>query len=109
MYNILGVVIEGCKDLIGLFLSDSEGARFWLSVLTHLKQRGVEDTLIASIDELRGFPAAIASIFLQTRVQLCIVHQFLGSMKYVPDYEKKAVMQDLSPVLQDRLAPGDFL
>lgn len=98
VYNILGVDIEGRKDLIGLYLSESEGAKFWLSVLTDLKQRGVEDILIACIDGLKGFPEAIASVFPQTRVQLCIVHQIRSSMKYVPDKEKKAVMQDLKPV-----------
>ncbi len=98
VYNILGVDIEGRKDLIGLYLSESEGAKFWLSVLTDLKQRGVEDILIACIDGLKGFPEAIASVFPQTRVQLCIVHQIRSSMKYVPDKEKKAVMEDLKPV-----------
>lgn len=98
VYNILGVDIDGRKDLIGLYLSESEGAKFWLSVLTDLKQRGVEDILIACIDGLKGFPEAIASVFPQTRVQLCIVHQIRSSMKYVPDKEKKAVMQDLKPV-----------
>lgn len=98
VYNILGVDIDGRKDLIGLYLSESEGAKFWLSVLTDLKQRGVEDILIACIDGLKGFPEAIESVFPETRVQLCIVHQIRSSMKYVPDKEKKAVMQDLKPV-----------
>lgn len=98
VYNILGVDIEGRKDLIGLYLSESEGAKFWLSVLTDLKQRGVEDILIACIDGLKGFPEAIASVFPNTRVQLCVVHQIRSSMKYVPDKEKKAVMEDLKPV-----------
>lgn len=98
VYNILGVDIDGRKDLIGLYLSESEGAKFWLSVLTDLKQRGVEDILIACIDGLKGFPEAIASVFPKTRVQLCIVHQIRSSMKYVTDKEKKAVMQDLKPV-----------
>jgi len=98
IYNILGVDTDGRKDLIGLYLSETEGAKFWLSVLTDLKQRGVEDILIACIDGLKGFPEAIASVFPQTRVQLCIVHQIRSSMKYVPDKEKKAVMADLKPV-----------
>lgn len=98
VYNILGVDIEGRKDLIGLYLSETEGAKFWLSVLTDLKQRGVEDILIACIDGLKGFPEAIAAVFPNTRVQLCIVHQIRSSMKYVPDKEKKAVMKDLKPV-----------
>ncbi|WP_134091088.1 IS256 family transposase [Olivibacter sp. XZL3] len=98
VYNILGIDIDGRKDLIGLYLSETEGAKFWLSVLTDLKQRGVEDILIACIDGLKGFPEAIASVFPNTRVQLCIVHQIRSSMKYVPDKEKKAVMEDLKPV-----------
>jgi len=98
VYNILGVDLEGRKDLIGLYLSETEGAKFWLSVLTDLKQRGVEDILIACIDGLKGFPEAIAAVFPNTRVQLCIVHQIRSSMKYVPDKEKKAVMKDLKPV-----------
>ncbi len=98
IYNILGVDIDGRKDLIGLYLSETEGAKFWLSVLTDLKQRGVEDILIACIDGLKGFPEAIEAVFPQTRVQLCIVHQIRSSMKYVPDKEKKTVMEDLKPV-----------
>ena len=98
IYNILGIDIDGRKDLIGLYLSESEGAKFWLSVLTDLKQRGVEDILIACIDGLKGFPEAIEAVFPQTRVQLCIVHQIRSSMKYVPDKEKKTVMEDLKPV-----------
>lgn len=90
--------MEGRKDLIGLYMSESEGAKFWLSVLTDLKQRGVEDIFIACIDGLKGFPGAIAAVFPQTRVQLCIVHQIRSSMKYVPDKEKKAVMADLKLV-----------
>jgi len=98
VYNILGVGIDGRKDLIGLYLSETEGAKFWLSVLTDLKQRGVEDILIACIDGLKGFPEAIASVFPQTRVQLCIVHQIRSSLRYVAEKEKKAVMADLKPV-----------
>ncbi|CAI9686936.1 IS256 family transposase ISWpi15 [Elizabethkingia anophelis] len=98
VYNILGVGIDGRKDLIGLYLSETEGAKFWLSVLTDLKQRGVEDILIACIDGLKGFPEAIASVFPKTRVQLCVVHQIRSSLKYVAEKEKKAVMEDLKPV-----------
>ncbi|MNY39572.1 Transposase, Mutator family [compost metagenome] len=72
IYNILGVGMDGRKDLIGLYSSENEGAKFWLSVLTDLKQRGVEDILIACVDGLKGFPEAI---FPKTKVQLCIVHQ----------------------------------
>lgn len=100
IYNILGVDIEGKKDVLGLYTSENEGAKFWLSVLTDLKARGVEDILIACIDGLKGFPEAVEAIFPKTRVQLCIVHQIRSSMRYVPDKDKKAVMADLKPVYQ---------
>jgi len=75
VYTILGVRVDGKKEILGLYLSESEGANFWLSVLTDLQARGVEDILIASVDGLKGFPEAINSIFPQTEVQLCIVHR----------------------------------
>ncbi len=86
------------KDLIGLYSSENEGAKFWLSVLTDLKQRGVEDILIACIDGLKGFPEAIEAIFPKTKIQLCIVHQIRTSMRYVTEKDKKLVMEDLKPV-----------
>ncbi|WP_415836149.1 IS256 family transposase, partial [Pedobacter westerhofensis] len=98
IYNILGVTREGKKDLIGIYLSENEGAKFWLSVLTDLKQRGVEDILVACIDGLKGFPEAIAAVFPQTQIQLCIVHQIRTSLRYVPEKDKKAVVEDLKPV-----------
>ncbi len=98
IYNILGINREGKKDLIGIYLSENEGAKFWLSVLTDLRQRGVNDILIACIDGLKGFPEAIAAVFPQTRVQLCIVHQIRTSLRYVPDKDRKAVVADLKPV-----------
>jgi len=75
VYTILGVRVDGKKEVLGLYLSEAEGANFWLSVLTDLQARGVEDILIASVDGLKGFLKAINSIFLQTEVQLCIVHR----------------------------------
>ena len=75
VYTILGVRLDGKKEVLGLYLSENEGANFWLSVLTDLQARGVEDILIASVDGLKGFPEAINSIFPQTEVQLCIVHR----------------------------------
>jgi len=86
------------KDLIGLYSSENEGAKFWLSVLTDLKQRGVEDILIACIDGLKGFPEAIEAIFPKTKIQLCSVHQIRTSMRYVAEKDKKLVMEDLKPV-----------
>ena len=98
IYNILGISREGKKDLIGIYLSENEGAKFWLSVLTDLKQRGVEDILIACIDGLKGFPEAIEAVFPKTKIQLCIIHQIRTSMRYVPEKDKKAVIADLKPV-----------
>jgi putative transposase len=98
VYNILGVNRDGRKDLIGVYLSENEGAKFWLSVLTDLKQRGVDDILVACIDGLKGFPEAIAAVFPKTQVQLCIVHQIRTSLRYVPEKDKKAVVADLKPV-----------
>jgi putative transposase len=98
IYNILGINVEGKKDLLGLYISENEGAKFWLSVLTDLKKRGVEDMLIACIDGLKGFPEAIDAVFPQTRVQLCIVHQIRTSLRYVPEKDKKAVVADMKSI-----------
>ncbi|MGE3920610.1 MAG: IS256 family transposase, partial [Gammaproteobacteria bacterium] len=81
-YSVLAVKQDGCKDILGLYLSESEGAHFWLSVLNDLRARGVEDILIASIDGLKGFPEAISEVFPKTEIQLCIVHQIRHSLKY---------------------------
>jgi len=97
-YNILGIGMDGRKDLIGLYSSENEGAKYCLSVLTDLKQRGVEDILIACVDGLKGFPDAIEAIFPKTKVQLCIVHQIRSSMRYLTEKDKKAVIEDLKPV-----------
>lgn len=98
VYTVLGLNIEGKKEILGLYLSESEGAKFWLSVLTDLNHRGVEDILIASVDGLKGFPEAITSIFPKTEVQLCVIHQIRNSMKYVASKNQKAFMADLKPV-----------
>lgn len=74
IYNVLGLDKEGRKDLLGMYISHSEGANFWLSVFTDLQSRGVEDILITCVDGLEGFHEAIASIYLQTVIQLCVVH-----------------------------------
>ncbi len=100
VYNILGVSLEGTKDLIGMYLSESEGAKFWLSVLTDLKSRGVEDMLIASIDGLKGFPEAIATVFPKTEIQTCVVHQIRSSLRYIAEKDKKAFMAELKLVYQ---------
>jgi putative transposase len=94
----LGITMEGEKELLGLWLSASEGAKFWLSVFTELKTRGVEDCFIACIDGLQGLPEAIETVFPQTHVQLCIVHKVRNSLKYVPWKERKAVAADLRAI-----------
>ncbi len=98
VYNILAITCEGKKELIGMYLSENEGARFWLQVLTDLKNRGLEDILIACIDNLKGFSEAITSIFPQTQVQTCVVHQIRNSLKYVASKDQKVFMKDLKLV-----------
>jgi len=98
VYTILGVNLEGKKEVLGLYLSENEGSRFWLQVLTDLSNRGVSDILIACIDGLKGFPEAIESIFPKTEVQLCIVHQIRNSLKYIASKDQKAFMADLKRV-----------
>jgi len=98
VYTLLGLNIEGRKELLGLYLSESEGANYWLSVLTDLHNRGVEDILIACVDGLTGFPEAIASIYPDTEVQQCVIHQIRTSMRYVASKHQKAFMADLKPV-----------
>lgn len=98
VYTILGVNIEGKKDILGLYISENEGANFWLQVLTDLSNRGVNDILIACIDGLKGFPEAIETIFPETEVQLCVVHQIRNSLKYVASKNQKEFMVDLKKV-----------
>ncbi|MFW0702232.1 IS256 family transposase [Aliarcobacter butzleri] len=100
VYTVLGVNMEGKKDILGLYLSESEGANFWLSVLTDLNNRGLNDILIASVDGLKGFPEAIKTIFPNTEVQLCIIHQIRNSIRYVASKNHKEFMKDLKPVYQ---------
>lgn len=100
VYTVLGMGIDGKKDILGLYLSQSEGANFWLSVLTDLNNRGLEDILIASVDGLKGFPEAIKTIYPKTEVQLCVVHQIRNSLKYVASKDQKEFMRDLKLVYQ---------
>ena len=100
VYTILGMGIDGKKDVLGLYIGESEGANFWLGVLTKLQNRGVKDILIASVDGLTGFPDAIKSIFPKTEVQLCIVHQIRNSLKYVSSMDQKDFIKDLKLVYQ---------
>jgi putative transposase len=98
VYTILGVNLEGRKEVLGLYLSEHEGANFWLQVLTDLSNRGVKDILIACVDGLKGFPEAIEAIFPDTEVQLCVVHQIRNSLKYVGSNNQKEFMIDLKRV-----------
>ena len=100
VYLALGVNMEGRKELLGLWLSENEGSKFWLGVLTELQNRGVKDILIACVDGLKGFPDAINAVFPNTRIQLCIVHLVRNSVKYVPWKDYKAVTADLKLIYQ---------
>jgi len=100
VYVALGVNIHGQKELLGLWMSENEGAKFWLSVLTELKNRGVNDVFIACVDGLSGFPDAIAAAFPKTQVQLCIVHMVRNSLKFVSWKDRKAVAAGLKAIYQ---------
>src|SRR5690554_5231972 len=100
LYNVLGVNKEGRKEVLGMYVSESEGANFWLGVLTDLQNRGVEDILIACIDNLKGFAEAIEAVFPKTDVQTCVVHQIRNSLKYVASKDQKEFVKDLKPVYQ---------
>lgn len=97
-YLALGMNIEGEKDLLGIYLAETESAKFWLQVLSDLQIRGVKDVIIASIDNLKGFDQAIKSIFPKTDVQLCIVHQIRNSIKYVPWKDQREVIRDMKSI-----------
>lgn len=100
VYCVIGINRQGVKDLLGLYIGERESARFWLNVLSDLQSRGVKDILIASIDNLSGFSNAIESIFPQTEVQLCIIHQIRNSTKYVVSKDHKQVMSDMKEIYQ---------
>lgn len=100
IYLALGVNLEGHKELLGMWLSENEGSKFWLGVLTELQNRGVRDILIACVDGLKGFPDAISAVYPQAQIQLCIVHMVRNSMKYVPWKDYKAVTADLKRIYQ---------
>ena len=100
IYLALGVNMEGHKELLGLWMSENEGAKFWLAVLTELQNRGVRDILIACVDGLKGFPEAINTAFPATKIQLCIVHMVRNSVKYVPWKDYKALTKDLKSIYQ---------
>jgi len=97
-YTVLAINQQGKKDVLGLYISESEGANFWLSVLTDLRNRGVLDTCVVCVDGLKGFPEAINTIFPKAEVQLCIIHQIRNSLKYIASKDQKEFMVDLKPV-----------
>lgn len=98
VYLALGVNMEGQKELLGIWIAQSEGAKFWLGVITELKNRGVKDMFIACVDGLKGFPEAIESVFPDTQVQLCIVHMIRNSVKYVSWQDRKQICADLKTI-----------
>ena len=95
VYIAIGVTLEGLKEVLGLWTSDNEGAKFWLQVLTELQNRGVQDIFIACVDGLKGFPQAIEAVFRKTQVQLCIVHLVRQSLNFVPWKQRRLVAADL--------------
>ncbi len=99
-YSVLAVNMDGHKDILGIWIGENESASFWLGVCNDLKNRGVEDILIACKDGLSGFSEAINSVFPNTEIQLCIVHQIRNSLKYVPHKERKELIADLKQVYQ---------
>ena len=104
IYVALAVNLQGQKEVLGLWASENEGAKFWLSVVTELKNRGVEDVLIACVDGLKGFPEAIAAVFPNTLVQLCIVHLVRHSLSLVSEKDRKAVAADLKLIYRSPTA-----
>ena len=100
IYVALGVNLDGKKELLGLWLNETEGAKFWLSCLTDLKNRGLSDILIACVDGLSGFPEAIRAAYPQTSVQLCIVHLVRAALRYVSHEDSKQVVKDLKKIYQ---------
>lgn len=100
MYVAIGVNFQGRKELLGLWLNETEGAKFWLSCLTDLKNRGVTDIFLACVDGLTGFPEAIQTAFPETRVQLCIVHLVRAALRYVADSDSREVIKDLRHIYQ---------
>lgn len=97
LYSVIGLNLRGQKEVLGIYLTESEGAKFWLSVLQDFKSRGVEDIFIACVDGLKsdhrsGFPEAIENVFPKTKIQLCIFHQIRGSLRFIP----KNILRSLS-------------
>mgnify|MGYP002651360721 CR=1 FL=1 len=98
VYCLIGVNREGVKDLLGLYISENEGARFWLNILTDIQNRGVHDIIIACIDNLKGFSEAIEAVFPNTEVQLCVVHQIRNTTRHVAIKDSRELLKDLKMV-----------
>ena len=98
IYLAIGVNLSGLKEVLGMWASETEGAKFWLSIITELKNRGVKDIFIACVDGLKGFPEAIETVFPKTQVQLCLVHLMRNSLCYVSYKDRKEVVLDLKAV-----------
>jgi len=103
VYLALGINMEGRKELLGMWIADTEGAKFWLNVMTEIKNRGVNDIFIACADGLKGFSEAINTVFLNTEIQLCIVHMIRNSLKYVPYKDYKVLLADLKTIYKAHL------
>lgn len=104
VYLAIGVKLDGDKEVLGMWVSENEGAKFWLQVVTELNNRGVEDIFIACVDGLKGFPEAIETVFPRTQVQLCIVHMVRHSLNYVTSKHRKVVADDLKLIYQSATA-----
>ncbi len=100
VYMVIGVDLDGCKDVLGMYIGEHESAKFWLTVLNELKNRGVEDILICCVDNLTGFTDAITACFPQTEIQKCVVHQIRNSVRYVSYKDTKKVLAGLKPIYQ---------
>jgi putative transposase len=100
LYSVIGLDLHGKKDVLGIYLSESEGAKFWLTIMNDLKLRGVEDVLFACVDGLKGFPEAIESAFPKTQVQLCVVHQIRYSMRLIPEKHYREFLNGLKTIYQ---------
>ena len=109
IYVAIGVNLKGNKEVLGLWTGEAEGAKFWLQVLTDLKNRGVRDIFIACVDGLTGFPKAIETVFPQAQVQLCIVHQVRASLNYVSWKQRKAVAADLQAIYRANSVEDAYL
>lgn len=100
LYSVIGLNLQGMKEVLGIYLTESEGAKFWLSVLQDFKNRGVDDIFIACVDGLKGFPEAIEVTFPKTQTQLCVVHQIRNSLRFIPQKHLKEFIIDLKAVYQ---------